>query len=108
MDLCLAHLIFLRELQIVVGLEELCVLCQLGDGDGWVIHHTCSSKRNTQERPTQGREKEESPLAKWKRNSKTATTGGFAAHITTEHELSDLEAGEEHCEFHTTKKKNQQ
>lgn len=36
------HLILLGELQVVIGLEELRVFCQLWDGDWRMIHHTCS------------------------------------------------------------------
>lgn len=42
----LTHLIFLGELEIVVGLEELGVFGQLCDGDGRMIHHTCSLEKN--------------------------------------------------------------
>lgn len=59
-DLCPAHLVFLRELQVVVGLEELCVLGQLGDGDGGVVHHTCSSRQTPRKDPPGGGEGGES------------------------------------------------
>lgn len=72
---CPAHLVFLRELQVVVGLEELRVLGQLGDGDGGVVHHTCSSRKTPRKDPPGGRrEGGGSPLAKQTRNSETATS----------------------------------
>lgn len=84
-DLCPTHLIFLRELQIVVGLEELCVLCQLGDGDGRVIHHTCSSNKNKKV-PARGGKGRES-VSKAENELKNTDNRGFAANTPMEHEL---------------------
>lgn len=39
----IAHLVLLREPQVVVGFQQLNVLCQLADGDGRVAHHPCDS-----------------------------------------------------------------
>lgn len=75
MNLCPTHLIFLRELQIVVGLEELCVLGQLGDGDGGVVHHACSS--NGEEGRTQGRRRRKESVSTADINWKTLTAGDF-------------------------------
>lgn len=46
----LTHLIFLGELEIVVGLEEFGVFGQLCDGDGRMIHHTCSSEKKREKK----------------------------------------------------------
>jgi len=42
-----SYLILLRELQIVVCLEALNVICQLRDGDGRVTGHACRAQKNT-------------------------------------------------------------
>lgn len=85
-DLCPTHLIFLRELQIVVGLEELCVLGQLGDGDGRVIHHTCSSNKNKKDPPRGGKGRES--VSKAENKLKSTDNWGFAANITMDLKLS--------------------
>lgn len=53
-----------------------------------------------------GEEKEESPLAKQKNNSKTLTTGDLPWTQRWNTNFSAWEACEEHSEFHTKKKKN--
>lgn len=77
------------------------MLGQLGDGDGRVIHHTCSSNKNKKDPPRGGKERESVSKAE----KELENNWGFAANITMEHELSAWEACEEHSEFHTKKKK---
>ena len=40
-----SYLVLLRELEIVICLEALNVICQLGDGDGRVTCHACRAQK---------------------------------------------------------------